>query len=153
MPEKRLPMRQIREVLRLTFEAKLNERQIAKICSVGKGTVRRYLQRVAAAGLSWPLPADLDDATLEHRIFPPPPPAAPGSRPLPDFTVVHKELKSRQNVTLQLLWEEHHQANPDGYNYSCYVAAVFMLRTEPTCWIGALSAPGHDRRDRGADPG
>jgi transposase len=113
-------MRQIREVLRLTFEAKLNERQIAKICSVGKGTVRRYLQRVAAAGLSWPLPADLDDATLEHRVFPPPPPAAPGSRPLPDFTVVHKELKSRQNVTLQLLWEEHHQANPDGYNYSWF---------------------------------
>ena len=96
MPERRLPMRQIREVLRLHFEAKLNERQIAKICSVGKGTVRRYLKRIAAAGLSWPLPADLDDATLEHRMFPPPPPAAPGSRPLPDFAVVHKELKSRQ---------------------------------------------------------
>jgi transposase len=120
VPEKRLPMRRIREVLRLHFEAKLNERQIAKICSVGKGTVRRYLKRIAAAGLSWPLPADLDDATLEHRIFPPPPPAAPGSRPLPDFSVVHKELKSRQNVTLQLLWEEHHQAHPDGYNYSWF---------------------------------
>ena len=66
-------MRQIREVLRLHFEAKLNERQIAKICSVGKGTVRRYLKRIAAAGLSWPLPAELDDATLEQRIFPPPP--------------------------------------------------------------------------------
>ncbi len=63
MPEKRLPMRRIREVLRLHFEAKLKERQIAKICSVGKGTVRRYLKRIAAAGLSWPLPADLDDAT------------------------------------------------------------------------------------------
>ena len=113
-------MRRIREVLRLHFEAKLNERQIAKICSVGKGTVRRYLKRTAAAGLSWPLPADLDDATLEHRIFPPPPPATPGSRPLPDFTVVHRELKSRQNVTLQLLWEEHHQAHPDGYNYSWF---------------------------------
>jgi hypothetical protein len=93
-------MRQINEVLRLSFEAKLKERQIAKICSVGKGTVRRNRQRVAAAGRSWPLPADLDDATLEHRIFPPAPPAAPGSRPLPDFAVVHKELKSRQNVTL-----------------------------------------------------
>jgi hypothetical protein len=68
--------------LRLHFEAKLNERQIAKICSVGKGTVRRrYLKRIAAAGLSWPLPAELDDATLEQRMFPPPPPAAPGSRP------------------------------------------------------------------------
>jgi hypothetical protein len=101
-------MRRIREVLRLHFEAKLNERQIAKICSIGKGTVRRYLKRIAAAGLSWPLPANLDDATLEHRIFPPPPPAAPGSRPLPDFAVIHKELKSRQNVTLQLLWEACH---------------------------------------------
>ena len=97
MPEKRLPMRQIREVLRLHFEAKLNERQIAKICSVGKGTVRRYLKRIAVAGLAWPIPAEVDDAALEQRMFPPPPPAAPGSRPLPDFTVVHKELKSRQS--------------------------------------------------------
>jgi transposase len=113
-------MRRIREVLRLHFEAKLNERQIAKICSVGKGTVRRYLKRIAIAGLSWPLPTELDDATLEQRMFPPPPPAAPGSRPLPDFTIVHKELKSRQNVTLQLLWEEHHQAHPEGYNYSWF---------------------------------
>jgi transposase len=113
-------MRRIREVLRLHFEAKLNERQIAKICSVGKGTVRRYLKRIAAAGLSWPLPADLDDATLEHRMFPPPPPAAPGSRPLPDFAVLHKELKSRQNVTLQLLWEEYYQAHPEGFNYSWF---------------------------------
>jgi transposase len=53
-------------------------------------------------------------------FFPPPPPAAPGSRPLPDFTVTHKELKSRQNVTLQLLWEEHHQVHPEGYNYSWF---------------------------------
>jgi DNA-directed RNA polymerase specialized sigma subunit len=42
-------MRKPREILRLYFEAKLNERQIAKICSVGKGTVRRYLQRSTAA--------------------------------------------------------------------------------------------------------
>jgi len=120
VPEKRLPMRRIREVLRLLFEAKLNERQIAKICSVGKGTVRRYLKRIAGAGLSWPLPAELDDATLEQRMFPPPPPAAPGSRPSPDFTVIHKELKGRQNVTLQLLWQEHHQAYPEGYTYSWF---------------------------------
>ena len=67
MPERRLPMRQVREILRLHYEAKLNDRQVAKICSVGKGTIRRYLKRLAAAGLSWPLPADLDDATLVTR--------------------------------------------------------------------------------------
>ena len=95
MPEKRLPMRRIREVLRLHFEAKLNERQIAKICSVGKGTVRRYLKRTAAAGLSWPLPADLDDATLEQRIFPPPPPSYGESEKTETNVSSSAELQSR----------------------------------------------------------
>lgn len=113
-------MRKPREILRLYFEAKLNERQIAKICSVGKGTVRRYLQRTTAAGLSWPLPADLDDAALEKKLFPAPPVAGPEERPLPDCAAIHKELKSRKNVTLQLLWEEYKEAYPLGYNYSWY---------------------------------
>jgi transposase len=113
-------MRKPREILRLYFEAKLNERQIAKICSVGKGTVRRYLQRTTAAGLSWPLPAELDDATLEKKLFPPPPVAGREERPLPDCAAIHKELKSRKNVTLQLLWEEYKEAYPLGYNYSWY---------------------------------
>jgi transposase len=119
VPERRLPMRQVREILRLHFEAKLKDRQIAKICSVGKGTVRRYLKRLAAAHLSWPLPGDLDETTLEQRMFPPPP-MAPEGRPLPDFNAVHKELKGRKNVTLQLLWEEYREAYPDGFNYSWY---------------------------------
>jgi transposase len=113
-------MRKPREILRLHFEARLNERQIAKICAVGKGTVRRYLQRTTAAGLSWPLPADLDDARLEKKLFPPPPVAAPEERPLPDCAAIHKELKSRKNVTLQLLWEEYKESYPLGYNYSWY---------------------------------
>ncbi len=106
-------MRQVREILRLHYEAKLNDRQIAKICSVGKGTIRRYLKRLVAAGLSWPLPTELDEATLECRMFPPPP-VMPEGRPLPDFNLVHKELKSRKSVTLQLLWEEYREAYPDG---------------------------------------
>jgi hypothetical protein len=131
-------MRRIREVLRLHFEAKLNERQIAKICSVGKGTVRRYLKRLAGTGLSWPLPADLDDVTLERRMFPPPP-VVPEGRPLPDFNVVPKELKSRKSVTLQLLWEEYREAHPEGFNYSCYVAVPFMLRNHLNAMNNARS--------------
>ena len=43
---------------------------------------------------------------LEQRLFPPP--IAPaGSRPLPDFSKLHQELKSNRSVTLQLLWEEY----------------------------------------------
>jgi transposase len=113
-------MRQLREVLRLYFESHLAPRQIARICNVSKSTVQRYLERLKAAGLSWPLPADLDDVTLERRLFPPPPVASPEQRCLPDCAAIHRDLKSRKNVTLQLLWEEYKQANPLGYAYSWY---------------------------------
>ena len=112
-------MRKIREVLRLHFESKLNERQIATICSVGKGSVRRYIERAVATGLQWPLPADLDDVVLEKRLFPPAT-SFPQQRPLPNFAELHKELKSGKNVTLQLLWEEYKRAEPEGYNYSWF---------------------------------
>lgn len=118
LPEKRLPMRHTREILRLHFESHLARRQIATIRKVGKSTVQRYLERLKAAGLSWPLPADLDDVALERRLFPPPPAASPEQRCLPDCAAIHKERKSRKNVTLQLLWEEYRQANPLGYAYS-----------------------------------
>src|SRR5579863_3305701 len=110
-------MRKIKEILRLHFEAGLSERQIANICALGKGTVRRYLKRVEAAGLKWPLSTCLDDAALEKQLFPPPPPPSAGQRPQPDYAALHQELKN-PNVTLQLLWEEYKQEHPDGYSYS-----------------------------------
>ncbi len=119
MPEKRLPMRKIKEVLRLHHEAHLSERRIADICLIGKGTVQRYLERAAAAGLGWPLPEQLDDAQLEKLLFPPAS-APPPERPLPDFTKVHHELKANRSVTLQLLWQEYKENCPDGVNYSWF---------------------------------
>ena len=113
-------MRKIKEVLRLHFEAGLSERQISKISVLGKGTVRRFLKRAEAAGVSWPLPPSLDDAALEKKLFPSPPPGTlgpAGQRPQPDYATIHKELKS-PNVTLQLLWEEYKQEHPTGYGHS-----------------------------------
>jgi transposase len=75
-------MRKIKEVLRLHCEAGLSERQISKISVLGKGTVRRFLKRAEAAGLSWPLPPSLDDAALEKKLFPPPRPG-PAASTLP----------------------------------------------------------------------
>ena len=36
---------------------------------MGLGTVTTYLQRAAAAGLSWPLPEELDDAAPKTRFL------------------------------------------------------------------------------------
>jgi hypothetical protein len=103
MPARRLLVRKIREVLRLKHERGLSHRAIAQACAIGVGTVTLYLQRTSQLGLGWPLPAELDDAALEARLFHRPVPVR--ERVRPDCAYIYRELK-RDGVTLQLLWEE-----------------------------------------------
>jgi transposase len=112
-------------VLRLKQQG-LSKRQIARVCGLARSSVSEYLMRARAAGLSWPLPAELDDAAIEARLFSAQRSrnsvAGSGSgsqpRPLPDWAQLHSELQRHKHVTLQLLWEEYKQAYPDGYQYS-----------------------------------
>ena len=69
MPAKRSAMRKIREILRLKFEAKLSHERIAAATGASKGAASNYVQRAVQQGLSWPLPADLDEAALERLLF------------------------------------------------------------------------------------
>jgi transposase len=83
-------------------------------------TVRDCLTRAAAAGLTWPLPKELDDRDLEDRIYR----RAGGSgwsRPVPVWAEVHHELRRKKGVTLQLLWIEYKQQYPDGFQYTQFV--------------------------------
>ena len=48
MAAKRLPMRHLRELLRLKYEAGLPHRAIARACTLGLRTVTAYLQRATA---------------------------------------------------------------------------------------------------------
>jgi Homeodomain-like domain len=64
MPATRIAMRKIYEILRLKWERGLSHRQIAESCQVARPTVTDYLERATAAGLAWPLPAEMDDAAL-----------------------------------------------------------------------------------------
>jgi transposase len=110
-------MRKIKEVLRLKWGCGLSDRKVAKSCSVSHPTVAEYVGRAAAAGLSWPLPEDLDDARLERLLFPDTASLPPGERPVPDWAKIHQELR-RKGVTLSLLWEEYKESYPEGYQYS-----------------------------------
>ena len=117
MTAERLSMRTIREVLRLKWEKKLSNKQIAKSCNIARSTIRDYLERAQSADLSWPLPPDLDDGRLEALLFSSAPKESSEKRGLPAMEYIRKEL-TRKGVTLRLLWLEYRQANPDGYQYS-----------------------------------
>ena len=71
MAAERLSMRTIKEVLRLKWEKEFSGNQIAQSCNIARSTIRGYLERAQTAGLSWPLPPDLDDGSLEALLFPP----------------------------------------------------------------------------------
>jgi transposase len=119
MPAVRLSMRNTREILRLRWGLGRSIRETARSCGVGTTTVHDAIARAKAAGLSWPLPPDLDDAALETRLYPPPGTAA-RDRAVPDFATMYRELK-RRGVTLELLWQEYRQQHAEnGYGYSRY---------------------------------
>ena len=116
----RIPMRAIREILRLYFDLHLTYRGIEQALQVSHGTVAQVIQRFQAAEAVWPLGPDVDDAHLEHWLYPGNT-GRPKTRPDPDWALVHQELRSRRHVTLQLLWQEYRQVHPDGYQYTPFV--------------------------------
>ena len=127
-------MRRVREILRLKHECGATDRAIARSLSVARSTVALTLERVAAAGLRWPLPATLTDRVLEAMLY-----AGHGSqqgarrKAEPDWAYVHHELR-RPSVTLMLLWEEYRQREPGGYRYSrwCGLYRAWEGRLSPT---------------------
>jgi hypothetical protein len=114
MPQERLPVRKIREVLRLKNEG-FSNRAIARVCKVSNSTVGEYLEKARQAGLSWPLPEGLSEETLYRSLFLE---KGTSSQPLalraPDWEEVHREL-SKRGVSLRLLWQEYREKNPNGY--------------------------------------
>jgi transposase len=117
MAAERLPVRKLREIIRLRLQVGLTGRAIARSCLISPGTVSEYLGRVGLAKLTWPLPPELDDdAALEALLFPAEK-APQRSRPEPDWALLHEELK-RRHVTKLLLWQEYREAQPEGYGYS-----------------------------------
>jgi transposase len=112
-------MRKIKEVLRLKFESDLSHRRIARCCHISRPAVSAYLTRFEDAGLSWPAAAELDDAALEHKLYPPAPMLPTAERTIPDWSTVHRELR-RKSVTLTLLWHEYKATHPEGFQYSWF---------------------------------
>ena len=123
MPKKKqgkeVSMRKVREILRLSLNQGLAQREVANSCNVSQSSVNKYFQQAQLARLSYEEVCGLDDLQLakrfgirtrseNHKVY-----------PIPDFEYIHKEMK-KKGVTLQLLWEEYKEEHPDGYQSSMF---------------------------------
>ena len=134
MPTQRLSMRRIKQLLTMRFGAGASTREIARELGVAPSTVREYLGRAAAAGIGWPLAADVTDESLMVQLF-----VNAGVRAgaryhaEPDWSALVRELK-RPGVNLLVLWEEYRAVHPEGYAYSrfCQLFREFERRLSPT---------------------
>src|SRR5260370_13083485 len=104
-------MRRIMEVLRLAAQG-LSYRQISQSLGIGASTIQGYVKRAQNAGLSWPLPDDVDALALEARLFKRGEEEYRSGRPQPDWLEAHRERKRGKHVTLHMLWLESKPANP-----------------------------------------
>jgi len=122
--QKRLPVRKIREVLRLKA-AGVSDRSIGMAVGCARSTVQACLQKAKDSGLSWPLPDELDEASLEARLYQDK--RAATVRPQPDFAVIHRELSRTVHPLLDGHQEmvgssESHQFHASAPNLSASLA-------------------------------
>ncbi len=124
-------MRRIKEVLRLKLVLGLSDAAVSRSARIARSTVKEYLDRAAAAELSWEAAAGLSEEELDRRLF-----AASDTRdadrPLPDWEVIEQELRGR-GVTLRLLWLEYLSRQPEGYRYTqfCEHFRAWQRRSRP----------------------
>lgn len=117
MATERLPMRSIRDILRLKLKLGRTHREIHSAIGVSLGKVSQVGSRFEKLKLSWADVEAMTDEQLELKFYGPKLPSV-APRPMPNWLEVHLELK-RPGVTLELLHIEYlEQHAEDGYRYS-----------------------------------
>jgi transposase len=74
---------------------------VREATGVGKTAVSEYVRRAKVVGLTWPIPPEISDAALERWLFTPAGFHEGSTKPLPDWTKVHEELKRNVSTTLR----------------------------------------------------
>jgi len=121
-------MQQIRHILQLTAQG-ASLRSIEKALGIYRPTLRIYLQRWKASGLTWEQLSDLDDDTLGSLVY---------NEPVANVDLRFKDMQERLpnlvrelgkvGVTRRILWEAYIKENPAGYRYAQFCEHVRLYR-------------------------
>ncbi len=113
-----ISMRKIKEVIRLGLVCGLSLRGIGRSLSISHITAKKYLLVAQKTGLTWQEAQGMSDKELFQLVK-----ACNGQtvvkvkQLMPDYALILNELK-KKGVTVELLWQEYKEANPEGYQYT-----------------------------------
>ncbi len=120
MPNRRKSLKSIREITRYHYENQMSHRRIAKALGISRPTVKEYILKLEASGLSCPELLALSDSAFNEIIKP--------KSELPQKTGRLEELTAkfpeyskellRTGVNLKVLWDEYKKKYPVGYQYA-----------------------------------
>ncbi len=128
----KISMLKIKEVFRLKYEAKLSARKIARAVNVSHTVVNQYVKRFEALPFTYEELMCLSDKEIVSRLFNLS--AKPGKYPVPDWSKIHQDLRSKI-VTLELLHEEYKKDYPDGhygYTWFCNHYKAYAKKLSPS---------------------
>ncbi len=121
MSNKRISMKQIKEIIRLQEEGNLKERGIARAVRKSRTSVRKYLSRAEEIGLTFEKIKDMSNDQIEQMLYPTEKTREKYEILSEYFPSFIKRLKEK-GMTLQILWDEYKDEHSDGLMYSqfCY---------------------------------
>jgi len=109
-------MRKIKEASRLYLKMGLSIRAIARACNISASTAHEYVKKLKEQKISYEEISAFEEDELHKLLFPEPCRRSIKRGKL-DYGYLEKEM-SKKGVTLQLLYEEYEEVNPEGYGRS-----------------------------------
>lgn len=127
MGRKRIPMKKIRKILKLKYDANLSIREIARALDISKTIVGEYLGQFNASELTFEKAMSIsDDDLVNHLQNHKEETSEKYKSLLAEIPEIVKSLKSK-GMTRQLAWQEYIEKYPEGYGYSrfCHHLKLF----------------------------
>ena len=119
MANKSISMTQVRRIIQLKVEG-LSKLKISQSLHIHRATLDNYLSKLIASGKDFPELLECSDEQLTAFVYNDPviPKADNRIEDLEKHLDYFKEELTRPGVTRKTLWEEYHEAYPEGYHYA-----------------------------------
>lgn len=137
----RLPIHLQREIARMHYyDPSLSNRAIGRTLGISSGPVQALRCSIRQAAIPWSELEMLDDAGWVARLGTKDRSIAQ-RKPAPDWEWVHQEMQ-RDDATLERLWREWKEGNPDGINYTRFTELYSEWRNGLNVVMRRIHKPG-----------